>query len=352
MAVAISAGAPPSLHGRRSRLSRSSSAAAVSPLPLFGAGDDDAARTPPPFAQGGFMALLMRGRCELLSFSDDDLPPPRREQGLLPPAHMFCSQQQLRSPAPPLSLVDALSAAPVSEDDVDVLAPMFSQEEIQSLWAAHHHAPPPRLARSRSAGEKRRSPASPPWPSFMSDDDGDSEAGSPPPPRVIKRARTKVAAQQQKPSRPRLNWLRRRLREWHGEIAARILRRQFSPPEPSRGRTALGCQCHELALAASGGGESCCCALHQEAREPEDRAWMYSAQGRMPLVGGPGEVLVPTMAAGNSKATVLQYARWRRGVRMPSRFYLEHAAQQQQQQQGMMAPAAGRWPEEDWMMID
>ncbi|CAL5012867.1 unnamed protein product [Urochloa decumbens] len=352
MAVAISAVAPPSLHSRRSRLSRVSAAAAAvsSPrprAPLFGAGDDDAARTAPPFPQGGFLAL-MRGQCGLRSFSDDDFPPPRREQGVLPPAHMFCSQQQLRSPAPPLSLVDALNAAPVSEDDVDVLAPMFSKEEIQSLWAAHHHAPPPRLARSHSAGEKRKSsPASPPWPSCISS--SDDEADSPPPPPVIKRARTKVG-QQQKPSRRRLNWLRRRLREWHGEIAARILRRQFNPPEPSRGRTALGCRCHELALASGGGGESCCCALHQEAREPEDRAWMYSAQGRMPLVGGPGEVLVPTLAAGNSKATVLQYARWRRGVRMPSRFYLEHAAQQQQQQ-GMMAPAAGRWPE-DWMMLD
>ncbi|CAO2206953.1 unnamed protein product [Urochloa humidicola] len=352
MAVAISAVAPPSLHGRRSRLSRASSAAAVPP-PLF-AGDGGDARPAPPFAQEGCFRALMRGQCELLSFSDDDFPPPRLSReagGLLLPAHMFCSQQQLRSP-PPLSLVDALSAAPpISEDDVDVLAPMFSQEEIQALWAARQAPPPPPprpFAGSRSAGEKRRSPASLPWTSCASDYNDDSDAESPP---VIKIARTKVVSGRRRDA-ARAARLRRRLREWHGTIAARILRRQFRPLEPSRGRTALGCRCHELALAGGGGGGGGgCCALHQEAREPEDRAWMYTAQGRLPLVGGPGEVLVPTLAAGNSKATVLQYARWRRGVRMPSRFYLERATQQQQRQQGMMAPA-GRWQEDDWMMMD
>ncbi|RLN04799.1 hypothetical protein C2845_PM13G19410 [Panicum miliaceum] len=57
---------------------------------------------------------------------------------------------------------------------------------------------------------------------------------------------------------------------------------------------------------------------------------MYSAQGRIPLVSGPGEVLVPTLSAGNSKATVSQYARWHRGVRMPTRFYYAQRAAQAQ----------------------
>ncbi|CAO2188487.1 unnamed protein product [Urochloa humidicola] len=350
MAVAISAVAPPSLHGR-SRLSRSS-APAGSPRrapPLF-TGDDDA-RTAPPFLPGGFLALML-GQCELLSFPDDDLPPPpplplSQEGRCLRPSQMFCRQQ--------LSL-DAALQAPVSEDDVDVLAPMFSQEEIQALRAAHHAPPPPPLRfavsrpRSRSdgrAGVKRKPcPAAyPPWPSCISDDDDEREDSPPPPP--VKRVRKKIVIRR-RDAAARAARLRRKLREWHGTIASRILRRQFRPPEPSRGRTALGCQCHELSLAAAGGGG---CALHQETREPGDRAWMYTAQGRLPLVGGPGEVLVPTMAAGNSKASVLQYARWRRGVRMPSRFYLENAAQQQRQ---VTLAAFGRRPEDDdrMMMID
>jgi len=71
-------------------------------------------------------------------------------------------------------------------------------------------------------------------------------------------------------------------------------------------RTALRCQCPELALADAEHeprGFGGCCALHQDAL-PGDRAWMYSAQGHAPLVGGPGGVLVPTASASNSKAMV------------------------------------------------
>ncbi|CAO2163103.1 unnamed protein product [Urochloa humidicola] len=341
MAVAISAVAPPPLHGR-SRLSRAS--AGVSPRwapPLF-AGDDDALAAP-PFPQGGFLALML-GQCELLSFSEGDFPPPPpqlplpRERGRLLPAQMICRQQ--------LSL-DAALQAPVSEDDVDVLAPMFSQEEIRALRAAHDAPPPPPpFAGARRVKRKSSPAASPTWPSCISDDDDECEDALPPPPPPVKKVRKKIVIRR-RDAAARAARLHRKLREWHGTIASRILRRQFRPPEPSRGRTALGCQCHELSLTAGGGG----CALHQETREPGDRAWMYTAQGRLPLVGGPGEVLVPTMAAGNSKATVLQHARWRRGVRMPSRFYLESAAQQQRK---VTLAAFGRRPEDDdWtMMVD
>uniref|UniRef100_K3YLB7 Uncharacterized protein n=1 Tax=Setaria italica TaxID=4555 RepID=K3YLB7_SETIT len=315
---------PPSLHGR-SRLSRASGVAVPPPPPRLFAGDD--ARTTP--LTNVELRALMRRQCELVPFSDDDddLPPPlllSRENNLQLQAQLLCSQFQ----SPPLSL-DNLNA-PVSEDDVDVLAPMFSEEEIQVLWPAGTGSD------ERQAGEKRRSP---PWPSCISDDDDNDE----PPPPPVKRARTRTKTRSRRRDGARATRLRLRLREWHNAIARLILRHQFRGPELSRGRTALGCQCHEIALAGVGG----CCALHQDGPQPDDRAWMYSAQGRVPLVGGPGEVLVPTLSAGNSKATVVQYARWRRGVRMPTRFYVENAVQQQR---GMAA--ADQQPNDDWMVTD
>jgi hypothetical protein len=38
---------------------------------------------------------------------------------------------------------------------------------------------------------------------------------------------------------------------------------------------------------------------------------------------------MPTLAAGDSVATVMQYGRWRRSVWMPSRFYLEQQSMAQ-----------------------
>lgn len=205
--------------------------------------------------------------------------------------------------------------------------------------AAHQASSRPAGTRSddRQAGEKRRSP---PWPSCISDDDDDEPPPlpvkrartnirirrrlAPPPPPPVKKAGPKIRSRRRDGARLTRLQLRLRLREWHNKIAKLILSHKFRAPELSRGRTALGCQCHELALA-----DGSSCALHQDTREPEDGAWMYWAQGRVPLVGGPGEVLVPTVSAGNSKATVLQYARWRRGVRMPTRFYVENAVAQQ-----------------------
>ncbi|PVH37042.1 hypothetical protein PAHAL_6G229000 [Panicum hallii] len=234
-------------------------------------------------------------------------PPPSpllfSKERLILQAQVFCSQLQA---APPFSLDDLY--APISEDDADVLAPMFCEEEIQALCAATRASLQSAGQRSDGqAGEKRKSPPSPPC---ISDDDENKEASPPPPP--VKRARTH-RSRSRRPASPR------QLREWRKKIATRILRRRFRAPELSHGRTALGCRCLELALAGGGGGGPC--ALHQDAPQPGHRAWMYSAQGLVPLVGGPGEVLVPTLSAGNSKATVSQYARWRRGVRMPTRFY-------------------------------
>nr|CAB3481153.1 unnamed protein product [Digitaria exilis] len=219
---------------------------------------------------------------------------------------------------------------------------MFSNEETQALWSLKPKPrASPRLA-SRSCsvdqpGEKRKSP---PLPSCVTSDD-EAEVTSPPTsPPPVKRARSKSRSHRRDEARAS----RHQLRKWHGTISSRVLRRQFRALELSRGGTALGCQCHELAH-ADGDAPPRGCALHQE---EEHRDWLHTARGRLPLVGGPGKVLVPTMSAGNGKAT---YQRWRRGVRMPSRFYVEHAVKQ-----GTEAKAAaerrrleGEWM---WMMTD
>jgi hypothetical protein len=222
-------------------------------------------------------------------------------------------------------------------------------------------------------GKKRMS--SPPWPSCIADDDDEgAEAGSPPPsppppptkkartktksggrreheppppppPRPIKKAKTQTKSRSRREhAAARADRLRHRIRKWQNTIATRILTRQFRAPELSRGRTALRCQCPALALADDEHeprGFGGCCALHQDAL-PGDRAWMYSAQGHgaPPLVGGPGEVLVPAVSAGNSRAMVRQYARWRRSVSLPTRFYVQRAVEK----------GRGQQPDDDWTM--
>ncbi|KAG2579221.1 hypothetical protein PVAP13_6NG245203 [Panicum virgatum] len=292
MAMAVSAMAPscpPFLHGL-SRLSRASGVAVSQPPPL----------------------LLSTERLVRLQ------------------AQAFRSQLQA---APPFSLDDL--HAPISEDDADVLARMFCKEEIQALCAAPRASQQSVVPRSDGqAGRKRKSPPSPsPSPSCTSDD-AENEEASPPLPPPVKIARTSRGGRRQASLRQLREW-------WRKKIATRILRRNFRAPELSHGRTALGCRCLELALAGGGGGGGAPCALHQDAPQPEHRAWMSSAQGRVPLVGGPGEVLVPTLTAGDSRATVSQYARWRRGVRMPTRFYYAQA------QRGA-APAAEPQLDDGW----
>ncbi|OEL25870.1 hypothetical protein BAE44_0013108 [Dichanthelium oligosanthes] len=293
-AVAISAMPPscsPSLHGP-SRLSRASSAAAMPP-PLLAA---DGAQTT-LFTGEGYRAL-MRGQCEPLSFSEDALQSRLllSDENLLLQAKLFCRDDDAQLQALPFSLNNL--DAPISEDDVDILASMFCEEEIWVLCAAHGQqqarAQPAGGWRSddEQAGEKRKSP---PWPSCIPDDDEDDdmeETESPPspPPPPVKRARTKSRSRRQDQEHARA--IQCQLREWHND---------------------------------------------------GDRAWMYSAQGHVPLIGGPGEVLVPTTAAGSCNAMVVQYARWRRSVRVPTRFFVERAVQQ-----GLAVPE--QQPEEDWMM--
>ncbi|KAL6647485.1 hypothetical protein ACP70R_014922 [Stipagrostis hirtigluma subsp. patula] len=83
------------------------------------------------------------------------------------------------------------------------------------------------------------------------------------------------------------------------------------------GRTALRCLCRELPRGSP-------CAIHQDV---PGRAWMLAAHQQdsgVPLVGGEGEVVVPKVRNGAAAEVFAEYARWRRGVRLPSRFYVEH----------------------------
>ncbi|KAL6647486.1 hypothetical protein ACP70R_014923 [Stipagrostis hirtigluma subsp. patula] len=276
----------PSLHGP-SRLS------GAPPLA------DDVA---PIFTEEEFQAMML-GDCALPSSSaDDDLHSPlfswdgAQFQFQAPMSSEDGDQLQ----ALPFS-VDDLPEPEFSEAEVRLLAPLFCDEEIDAVLAL---ILPRRLQTGTACpdgqlgGKKRKQPSPPP----SEEGGGDCDESGPPPmvPPPAKRAR--------KNKNKRL-----RLQAWHRRIAARILRGHFRAPEPSRGRTALQCQCLELA-----GG----CALHQDTPE---RAWMESAQGHVPLIGGPGEVLAPKLAAGDTIRQVVQYARWRRSVSMPTRFYVQRA---------------------------
>uniref|UniRef100_A0A0E0F783 Uncharacterized protein n=1 Tax=Oryza meridionalis TaxID=40149 RepID=A0A0E0F783_9ORYZ len=103
----------------------------------------------------------------------------------------------------------------------------------------------------------------------------------------------------------------------HKKVAERILNRRFFPPDPSHGGTILWCLCREL---LPRGGPRC--ALHQKA---PFRSWM-SEQGYVEEAGGAGGwALVPKLSAECGRNLFQRYARWRRRVWMPTRFFLESA---------------------------
>ncbi|RCV22188.1 hypothetical protein SETIT_4G200800v2 [Setaria italica] len=115
-------------------------------------------------------------------------------------------------------------------------------------------------------------------------------------------------------------WMRQALAK---RVATRMLKRSTAPPRPPSaasadevsggGNKALACCCARLPPGRR-------CALHQAAAP--GRAWMCAQQRR----GGDREcVAVAALAPPRAYGWVFsEYARWRRHVWMPSRFYLEH----------------------------
>ncbi|CAL5005859.1 unnamed protein product [Urochloa decumbens] len=230
-------------------------------------GEDEFQATQTQLSAEEFQALMLElDQCEPLSSENDDV--------------------QLQ--APPQFAVD----------DDEIMAALRCEEDTQDqeMLAAQ---PPPQSGAPRS-------------------DDGQS-GGEPAARRrqaTTKSARNKSMKRQQ----------REQLRSWHRWIATCVLTRQFRAPEVSGGRTALRCQCLELARAE--GRSRSRCALHQEGAP--GREWIRAARGRgggIPLLGAVDEVVVPALWAGDGGEAVAQYARWRRGVWMPTRFYLQRAAE-------------------------
>jgi hypothetical protein len=120
-------------------------------------------------------------------------------------------------------------------------------------------------------------------------------------------------------------WMRQALAKL---VATRMLKRSTAPPRAlpaaadegsggGRAKKVLACCCARLPRGLR-------CALHQAAAP--GRAWMRAAQ--RPRGGDGGEcVAVVALALAPPRAhgwAFSEYARWRRHVWMPSRFYLEH----------------------------
>ncbi|KAK3121883.1 hypothetical protein QOZ80_8BG0662330 [Eleusine coracana subsp. coracana] len=194
--------------------------------------------------------------------------------------------------------IDDILQAPLSEDDAVTLAEIFSEEEIEAILAGGQQ--PPADGRQKAAKKRKRRP---PFRRPSSSSDAAAAAGS-------------VAMVPRRPAKKA-----RLVRSWHKQIASRILACQFRAPEPSRGRTTLRCQCSELAAM-----DDRACALHQDAGDGGEE-WTEKVRRRVPMAAGPGHVRVPRLARKNSIAEVTRYMRWRRGVWMPTRFYLERAAE-------------------------
>ncbi|CAL5001739.1 unnamed protein product [Urochloa decumbens] len=214
----------------------------------------------------------------------------------------------------PLSSEDAiqqLQALPSGENDDDAqlqAPPQFAVDDDDEILAALR-------CEEDTKGQEMLAAQPPPQSGAPRHDDGE--------PAARRRQATKQSAHKKS-----MKGQRELLRSWHRWIATCVLTRQFRAPEVSGGRTALRCQCLELARAE---GPCPCrrrCALHQEGAPGWE--WIRAARGgggRIPPLGGVDEVVVPALWAGDGAEAVAQYARWRRGVWMPTRFYLQRAAE-------------------------
>ncbi|CAO2202131.1 unnamed protein product [Urochloa humidicola] len=178
--------------------------------------------------------------------------------------------------------------------------------------------------------------------------DQETLAAQQPPPRRRQAKATKQSARKKSMKRQQQRQL---LRSWHRWIATCVLMRQFRAPEVSGCRTALRCQCLELARAEGPHRTRRRCALHQEG--VPGREWIGAARGGgIPLLCGVEEVMVPALWAGDGAEAVAQYARWRRGVWMPTRFYVKRAAEKREAVAGSGFEQRGDDDDDEGWMTD
>lgn len=176
--------------------------------------------------------------------------------------------------------------------------------------------PPPAVAADQGS-KKRKPPLSPSAKDTKKANTEPSPSPSPKPPVACSNVVTMAAE---------------RTRALDRKVAGCFLSRNWGATARSEGGTALRCLCRGLPQGTR-------CALHQDA---PGRSWM-PGQGGVPLVGGEGVVVVPKVCTGAASAEVFaEYARWRRGVRMPSRFYVEHIRTANAGQKDWRAEAASR----------
>ncbi|BAS98849.1 Os06g0644900 [Oryza sativa Japonica Group] len=107
---------------------------------------------------------------------------------------------------------------------------------------------------------------------------------------------------------------KRAARAWQppAKRVARSMLRRGAPPSPEEKRKVLTCCCARLPPGLR-------CALHQCA---PGQSWMRSHCGGGGAIAATSEAVAPR-ACGRGGWLFSEYARWRRSVWMPSRFYLE-----------------------------
>uniref|UniRef100_A0A0E0LVL6 Uncharacterized protein n=1 Tax=Oryza punctata TaxID=4537 RepID=A0A0E0LVL6_ORYPU len=224
-------------------------------------------------------------------------------------------------PAPPALSMDEFNEKFFEEYGCDLTELLFTEEEVRVLMLeyeaekayllshgevketapAEHDAQVPDAPRPSKKARGENGKAPPPPPGEQAEN---VEVQTPPPPPSPPREEVENVMFQTTPPPS------------HKKVAERILNRRFFPPDPSHGATILSCRCRELPRGSPR------CALHQKA---PFRSWM-SEQGYVrEEAGGTGWALVPKLSAECGRNLFQRYARWRRRVWMPTRFFLERA---------------------------
>ncbi|CAO2206952.1 unnamed protein product [Urochloa humidicola] len=226
---------------------------AMAPPPPLLAENDVVQAAAAPFGEDEFQDRLFISEEELqaLMVELDQCEPPsfsKNENDLQSPPALFSPGENdgVQLQAPQFAV----------DDDEDILAALRCEEGIQKdqeiLAAQQQPSPPPQSGAPRSGDGQR--------------------VGEP---AARRRQATTKQSGASKKSTKRQRQRQQQLRSWHRWIATCVLTRQLrGAPEVSGGRTALRCQCLELARAE---GPRRRCALHQEGAP--GREWISAAPG-------------------------------------------------------------------------